>query len=106
MLDHGQGPARVAVDDDGDIAVAFAHGGLIDQQHSAALAAAMLRDQPRPGPNGRYLLSPELRQVVHSDRTSAARSFIEIVHIGSQIPVVSSRNTGVAEPRNVVAQLL
>ena len=48
----------------------------------------------------------ELRHAVHSDRTSAARCFIEIVQIGSTIPVVSSRNTGVAEPSNVVAQLL
>ena len=53
MLDDGQGAAGVCVDDDGDIAVAFAHGRLIDQQHRAPPAAAMLRDEPRPGPHQR-----------------------------------------------------
>ena len=48
MLDHGQDLAGVAVDDHGHIAVAFAHRGLIDQQHPTTTAAAMLGHQRRP----------------------------------------------------------
>ena len=48
MLDHRQGPAGVAVDDHGHIAVPFAHRGLIDQKHRAPAAAAPLSDQSRP----------------------------------------------------------
>ena len=51
MLDHGQDLAGVAVLDDGDVAVAFTHRGLINQQHSAPLAAAVLGHQRRPHVN-------------------------------------------------------
>ena len=51
MLDHGQDLAGVAVDDHGHIAVAFAHRGLIDQQHPTTTAAAMLGHQRRPHVN-------------------------------------------------------
>ena len=40
--------AGVAVENDGHIAVAFAHRGLIDQQHPTQLAAAVLGHQRRP----------------------------------------------------------
>ena len=49
VLDHRQGAAGVAVDDHGHIAVPFAHRGLIDQQHRAPAAAAMLGHTARPG---------------------------------------------------------
>ena len=48
MLDHGQDLAGVAVLNDGDVAVAFAHRGLINQQHPTTTAAAMLGHQRRP----------------------------------------------------------
>ena len=51
MLDHGQDLAGVAVLNDGDVAVAFAHRGLINQQHPAPLAAAVLGHQRRPHVN-------------------------------------------------------
>ena len=51
MLDHGQDPAGVGVDDHGHVAVAFAHRGLINQQHPAPLAAAVLGHQRRPHVN-------------------------------------------------------
>ena len=46
MLDHGQDLAGVCVD--GDVAVAFAHRGLIDQQHPTTTRPAMLGHQRRP----------------------------------------------------------
>ena len=48
MLDHGQDLAGVCVDDHRHVAVAFAHRGLIDQQHPTTTAAAMLGHQRRP----------------------------------------------------------
>ena len=51
VLDHGQDLAGVAVLNDGDVAVAFAHRGLINQQHPAPLAAAVLGHQRRPHVN-------------------------------------------------------
>ena len=53
MLDHGQGLVGVGAGDDSHVAVAFAHRRLINQKHRAAAAAAMLSDQPRPGPHQR-----------------------------------------------------
>ena len=51
MLDHGQDLAGVCVDDHRHVAVAFAHRGLIDQQHPTTTAAAMLGHQRRPHVN-------------------------------------------------------
>ena len=51
VLDHGQDRAGVAVLNDGDVAVALAHRGLINQQHPAPLAAAVLGHQRRPHVN-------------------------------------------------------
>ena len=58
VLDHGQGLAGVAVDDHGHIAVPLAHRGLIDQQHPAAAAAAVLGHQIRPRAHQRHHQMP------------------------------------------------
>ena len=53
VRDHREGLAGVGVDDHGHIAVPSADGCLIDQQHTAALAAAARRDDVCPGPHQR-----------------------------------------------------
>ena len=65
MLDHSQGVSGVAAGDHRHIAAAFTHRGLINQQHFAALLAAMRGDQPRPGPHQRVDDTPTHTVTAH-----------------------------------------
>ena len=63
---HGQRLAGVGVDDHGDVAVTAPHRGLIDQQHPARSASAVLGHQIRPAAHQRHHRVPP--QLVASGR--------------------------------------
>ena len=97
MLDHREGAAGVAVDDDGHIAVPFAHRGLVDQQHRAAAAAAPLSDQSRP----------RVHQGAHTVpvHTVAARRRAERHHLRvSDQPTRQTRGESALEGRMVLQE--